>query len=75
MRHAHLVRRIEMNLKAAIELEKISQEELAKQVGVSQSTISRAIAGARKLSPATQARIAKTLGMPESAIFPREPKA
>jgi transcriptional regulator with XRE-family HTH domain len=61
-----------MNLKAAMVLEKISQEELAKQVGVSQSTISRARAGARKLSPATQARVAKALGLCPKDVFAEE---
>jgi transcriptional regulator with XRE-family HTH domain len=51
-----------MDLQTALELEKISQEELAKQVGVSQSTISRAASGARKLSPATQVQIAEFFG-------------
>lgn len=48
----------------------LNQTELARLVGVTQETISKAERGALKLSPDVQARIATVLGAARQELFP-----
>lgn len=57
------------NLKLALQIEGLTQAELSRRASLSRSTVSRALRGARQLSPAAQARIAKTLGRRVEDLF------
>lgn len=48
----------------------MNQSELARLVGVTQETLSKAERGVLKLSPDVQARIATILGTPRHELFP-----
>lgn len=50
----------------------MNQEDLARLVGISQESLSKAERGILRLSPDVQARIAAILGVSRQEIFPPE---
>ncbi len=52
----------------------LSQMELAKAVGIAQSTISAVLTGARSLTKGQVLKLAKCFGIAPAAFLPREPR-
>ena len=51
-----------------------SQMELAKAVGIAQSTISAVLTGARSLTKGQILKLARFFGLPPAAFLPRDPR-
>ena len=53
---------------------RLSQMELAKSVGIAQSTISAVLTGARSLTKGQILKLSKFFGIAPAAFFPRDPR-